>query len=90
MWPDLVDKTFASYPINRPDVISELFVFKAEPEDRYSTNGTASGKNLYNVVEEKLVHVVHGDKVTASLEDGEFVWSHGYRSRLHEEDDCDP
>lgn len=85
MWQDLVGKTFVSYPSGKPDTTAETFVFKEEPEGRFSTNGSTSGKNVYNVDGKRLVHVEYGEKVVATLEDAEFVWSHGYRSRPYEE-----
>ena len=81
LWKPFVGKPMESFPDGKPDKVVETFDFKEESGGRYSTNGSHSGKNVYDVVGDKLVHE-KGGVVDAKLNNGELLWSHGYRSRI--------
>ena len=48
--------TFESYKNGKPGAIAQVFEFKKEPGNRYSTNGNESKKNFYRAIGDKLVH----------------------------------
>ena len=75
-WLPFLDKTLESYKNGQPSKIAETFVFRREGAEQFSTNGTKSGKNVYNLRGERMVHVHHA--VHCDLVGGEFKWSHGY------------
>eukprot|EP00931_Biecheleriopsis_adriatica_P047085 TRINITY_DN27113_c0_g1_i2.p1 TRINITY_DN27113_c0_g1~~TRINITY_DN27113_c0_g1_i2.p1 ORF type:complete len:863 (-),score=132.18 TRINITY_DN27113_c0_g1_i2:107-2695(-) len=80
-WDAFVGKTMESYPNGKPHEVVETFRFEKAGTSSWATIGSKSGRNEYTLRDHYLVHKAHAN-VTARLENGEFVWSHGFRSRL--------
>jgi len=73
-----------SYPNGDPEGPVETFDFEKLSDDEYATIGSESGRNEYWLTSDNsLVHKETVD-VTCTLDNGEFQWSHGYRSRIIE------
>ena len=83
-WAFFVGKTLESYPNANPKGPVETFKFEKFGNNEYATIGSKSGRNEYNLGDDGyLVHKKHGRNVTAYVNgQGEFQWSHGYRSRV--------
>ena len=78
----LVGQRFESFDSDYPSSIVETFQFTREG-DVYVTTGSSSGRNTYTRRGETLVHIQHGEAITATLQpNGELAWSHGYGSRI--------
>ena len=60
---------------------TETFLFTKKGEI-YSTLGTKSGKNKYRLINGSLVHMEHSSVNCSISPTGDFIWSHGYSSRI--------
>jgi len=85
---DCVGRWFATFRRGRsPDDVADIFKFEViVANSSYATVGDRTGRNEYNLVGGELHHKHNGHPLTgfvARLENNQFVWSHGYDSRLY-------